>query len=139
MVWDEKLWIRLKSASHVSIVICRPPFDLSYCLDPPMLRTEASVVYTGLGQRFYLACHVSAEPPADVTWTRQNRHVHVSRRLPRVELVRREDTWFLFLNNVTSEDFGEYVCRANNTIGTASTNVIVVGVIFLAFLRSIFS
>ena len=139
MVWDEKLWIRLKSASHVSIVICRPPFDFSYCLDPPMLRTEASVVYTGLGQRFYLACHVSAEPPADVTWTRQNRHVHVSRRLPRVELVRREDTWFLFLNNVTSEDFGEYVCRANNTIGTASTNVIVVGVIFLAFLRSIFS
>ena len=138
MVWDEKLWIRLKSASHVSDVICRSPFDFSYCLDPPMLRTEASVVYTGLGQRFYLACHVSAEPPADVTWTRQNRHVHVSRRLPRVELVRREDTWFLFLNNVTSEDFGEYVCRANNTIGTASTNVIVVGVIFLAFLRSIF-
>ena len=92
-----------------------------------MLRTEASVVYTGLGQRFYLACHVSAEPRADVTWTRQNRHVHVSRRMPRVELVRREDTWFLFLHNVTSEDFGEYVCRANNTIGTASTNVIVVG------------
>ena len=78
MVWDEKLWIRLKSASHVSDVICRPPFDFSYCLDPPMLRTEASVVYTGLGQRFYLACHVSAKPPADVTWTRQNRHVHVS-------------------------------------------------------------
>ena len=106
-------------------------------IDPPMLRTEASVVYTGLGQRFYLACHVSAEPRADVSWTRQNRHVHVS-RLPRVELVRREDTWFLFLNNVTSEDFGEYVCRANNTIGSASTNVIVVGAIFLAFLRSIF-
>merc|ERR550532_70940 len=78
---------------------------------PPMLETEASIVYTGLGQRFYLACHVSAEPRADVTWTRQNRHVHVSRRMPRVELVRREDTWFLFLNNVTSEDFGEYVCR----------------------------
>ena len=93
-----------------------------------MLRTEASVVYTGLGQRFYLACHVSAEPRADVTWTRQHRHV--SRRMPRVELVKREDTWFLFLNNVTSEDFGEYVCRANNTIGSASTNVIVVGDIF---------
>ena len=58
-----------------------------YCSDPPMLRTEASVVYTGLGQRFYLACHVSAEPRADVTWTRQHRHV--SRRMPRVELVRR--------------------------------------------------
>ena len=85
-------------------------------------------MYTGLGQRFYLACHVSAEPRADVTWTRQHRHV--SRRMPRVELVKREDTWFLFLNNVTSEDFGEYVCRANNTIGTASTNVIVVGNIF---------
>ena len=96
-----------------------------------MLETEASIVYTGLGQRFYLACHVSAEPRADVAWVRHNRHV--SRTLPRVKLARRDDTWFMFLNNVTSEDFGEYVCQANNTIGAAKVNVIVVGNIFHFF------
>lgn len=63
-------------------------------------------------------------PRADLTWTRDNKHVPTNSR---VKQIKRDNTYYLFVSNVTDEDFGEYVCRGNNSIGVTETNIIVVG------------
>ena len=39
----------------------------------------------------------------------------------------RGNTSYLFVSNVSAADFGEYVCRANNSIGLSSASIVVVG------------
>ena len=39
----------------------------------------------------------------------------------------RGNTSCLFVSNVSAADFGEYVCRANNSIGLSSASIVVVG------------
>ena len=90
---------------------------------------ETGLVHTGLGQHFYLSCHVSANPHADLFWTSPSSpNRHIKRQVQsRFEQVKRGAKWYLFVNNVTNEDFGEYVCHANNSVGTSKNNIVVVG------------
>ena len=98
---------------------------ISSLLDSPVVTSECSLVHTGVGQNFYLACSVTSRPRADITWLRGNRQVQKIDK--RVEMEKKYDWHYLFINNATEDDFGEYVCKANNSIGTKSTNIIVVG------------
>ena len=96
-----------------------------YILDAPEITSDSSIVYTGVGHKFYLGCHVTSKPRADIYLTRDNRHV--SNKSSRAYQIQKDNNLYYFVNNVAGDDFGEYVCHANNSIGSSRHSIIVVG------------
>ena len=99
--------------------------------DVPEITSDSSIVYTGVGHKFYLGCHVTSKPRADIYLTRDNRHV--SNKSSRAYQIQKDNNLYYFVNNVAEQDFGEYVCHANNSIGSSRHSIIVVGLLLLLF------
>uniref|UniRef100_A0A5F8HD19 Basement membrane-specific heparan sulfate proteoglycan core protein n=1 Tax=Monodelphis domestica TaxID=13616 RepID=A0A5F8HD19_MONDO len=87
----------------------------SHCITPP-IRIESSSPVVTEGQTLDLNCVVPEHSQATVTWYKRggslpaHHQVHGSR---------------LRLNQVTSSDSGEYVCRANNNIEAQETSIVI--------------
>ena len=58
-------------------------------------------------------CTVDSNPPAHVTWTKQNSFLPVGRHVV-------ESSGALIVNNVRPEDEGFYNCRAENLLGSVN-------------------
>ncbi|XP_040831038.1 obscurin-like [Ochotona curzoniae] len=72
-----------------------------------------------LGQSVTLACQVSAQPPAQATWTKDGDPLESSGRLLISSTLK--DFHLLTILVVTVEDLGVYTCCVSNSLGTAAT------------------
>ncbi|KAF9794524.1 hypothetical protein SFRURICE_011814 [Spodoptera frugiperda] len=92
--------------------------------DPPEITVERSWVHTGEGFRAELLCTVLADPPAEVTWYQNSFPLSASER---VTMSARGNNHTLLIANVQPEDFGNYSCVADNSLGRARQHVEVSG------------
>ena len=83
--------------------------------DAPVLVSVPSTVVVAPGGEAVLDCTADANPlPADlVSWGRENFHFDSSR----VTVTSGNGSSVLVIRNVTSEDAGQFLCRAHNDIG----------------------
>ncbi|XP_047040058.1 igLON family member 5-like [Helicoverpa zea] len=93
-------------------------------LYPPEITVERSWVHTGEGFRAELLCTVLADPPAEVTWYQNSFPLSASER---VTMSARGNNHTLLIANVQPEDFGNYSCVADNSLGRARQHVEVSG------------
>uniref|UniRef100_A0A3P8Y9C5 receptor protein-tyrosine kinase n=1 Tax=Esox lucius TaxID=8010 RepID=A0A3P8Y9C5_ESOLU len=82
-------------------------------LDTPSITTLLETIDIPLDHNATFFCEVDSRPPADITWTRNNRAIpyYDSR------YITKENGQMLFIPNVKESDNGEYCCTANNGIG----------------------
>ncbi|XP_049884436.1 lachesin [Pectinophora gossypiella] len=93
-------------------------------LFPPEITVERSWVHTGEGFRAELLCTVLADPPAEVSWYQNSFPLSASER---ITMSARGNNHTLLIANVQPEDFGNYSCVADNSLGRARQHVEVSG------------
>ncbi|XP_028168507.1 lachesin-like [Ostrinia nubilalis] len=104
-----------------------PPIVTEFQLQvlyPPEITVERSWVHTGEGFRAELLCTVLADPPAEVSWYQNSFPLSASER---VTMSARGNNHTLHIANVQPEDFGNYSCVADNSLGRARQHVEVSG------------
>ncbi|XP_026325473.1 igLON family member 5-like [Hyposmocoma kahamanoa] len=104
-----------------------PPLVTEFTLQvlyPPEIMVERSWVHTGEGFRAELLCTVLADPAAEVSWYQNSFPLSASER---VTMATRGNNHTLLIANVQPEDFGNYSCVADNTLGRARQHVEVSG------------
>lgn len=104
-----------------------PPIVTEFQLQvlyPPEITVERSWVHTGEGFRAELLCTVLADPPAEVSWYQNSFPLSPSER---VTMSARGNNHTLLIGNVQPEDFGNYSCVADNSLGRARQHVEVSG------------
>ncbi|XP_048479845.1 lachesin isoform X2 [Plutella xylostella] len=104
-----------------------PPLVTQFTLQvlyPPEITVERSWVHTGEGFRAELLCTVLADPPAEVTWYQNSFPLAATQR---VTMSARGNNHTLLIANVQPEDFGNYSCVADNSLGRARQHVEVSG------------
>ncbi|XP_025829634.1 limbic system-associated membrane protein-like [Agrilus planipennis] len=92
---------------------------------PPELMTHRSTIFTAPGIKVELKCDVSADPPATVQWLKDNIPIDLNYRIMEID---DENQHILVIRNVTSDDFGEYTCRAHNKMGHGEIHIQVTGI-----------
>ncbi|CAH2083573.1 unnamed protein product [Euphydryas editha] len=104
-----------------------PPIVTEFQLQvlyPPEITVERSWVHTGEGFRAELLCTVLADPPAEVLWYQNSFPLSASER---VTMSVRGNNHTLLIANVQPEDFGNFTCVADNSLGRARQHVEVSG------------
>ncbi|XP_046976126.1 igLON family member 5-like [Vanessa cardui] len=104
-----------------------PPIVTEFQLQvlyPPEITVERSWVHTGEGYRAELLCTVLADPPAEVLWYQNSFPLSASER---VTMSVRGNNHTLLIANVQPEDFGNFTCVADNSLGRARQHVEVSG------------
>ncbi|KAL0809098.1 hypothetical protein ABMA28_012723 [Loxostege sticticalis] len=104
-----------------------PPIVTEFQLQvlyPPEITVERSWVHTGEGFRAELLCTVLADPPAEVSWYQNSFPLSATER---VTMSARGNNHTLHIANVQPEDFGNYSCVADNSLGRARQHVEVSG------------
>ncbi|XP_031767761.1 lachesin-like isoform X1 [Galleria mellonella] len=104
-----------------------PPIVTEFQLQvlyPPEITVERSWVHTGEGFRAELLCTVHADPPAEVGWYQNSFPLSASER---ITMSARGNNHTLLIANVQPEDFGNYSCVADNSLGRARQHVEVSG------------
>ncbi|CAB3368811.1 Hypothetical predicted protein [Cloeon dipterum] len=96
-----------------------PPatFDITLnVLYPPEIEVERSWVHSGEGYEAQLVCIVHAEPPATVQWYHESILLDPTERR---SIDTRGAKHILSIRGVRSENFGNYSCVADNSLGRA--------------------
>ncbi|XP_032528167.2 igLON family member 5 [Danaus plexippus] len=104
-----------------------PPIVAEFQLQvlyPPEITVDRSWVHTGEGFRAELRCSVLADPPAEVLWYQNSFPLSASER---ITMSLRGNNHTLLIANVQPEDFGNYTCVADNSLGRARQHVEVSG------------
>ncbi|RVE46400.1 hypothetical protein evm_008934 [Chilo suppressalis] len=104
-----------------------PPLVTEFQLQvlyPPEITVERSWVHTGEGFRAELLCTVLADPPAEVTWYQNSFPLSAT---DRITMSARGNNHTLLIANVQPEDFGNYSCVADNSLGRSRRHVEVSG------------
>lgn len=81
---------------------------------------ERESVNSGLSAEAELVCFVHAEPKAQVAWLKDGRPISQSTQHKHHIVQKSSHHWTLHIMNVNQEDFGKYVCMANNSLGRDS-------------------
>ena len=89
---------------------------VSYFTDAPLVSVSPAQHSYVEGDTVDLTCATDAEPPASVLWYRAGSG-HIVARQP-----------LLRLDGVTREQAGEYVCSANNSVGTSQPDTVNIAV-----------
>lgn len=85
--------------------------------DEPKVNAEKSWVHSAPGIKTALKCWVVSEPKSKVEWLLNGELFKSSPT--RVMHQTNGDQHILSFNQVTTEDFGNYTCRASNNLGSA--------------------
>ncbi|XP_047735621.1 lachesin [Hyalella azteca] len=91
---------------------------------PPEIITEKSVVRTGAGDQLELVCLARGRPSPRVSWTRKGQSVDHATHSTVADDVYRST---LVIRPMTEQDFGNYVCTAQNIHGQKSVVVQMTG------------
>lgn len=89
-------------------------------VDPPDIIQDRPWIHTSPGLRASLDCVVNADPAATVTWYKSNIAVMLDNRVLALVDANKHS---LIIRNVRISDFGIYVCKADNELGSAQVEV----------------
>ncbi|KAK6747288.1 hypothetical protein RB195_000476 [Necator americanus] len=85
---------------------------------PPEIISDLSDQSCEIGRGATFECEISGSPRPDYTWYRGTKELVDTSRFT---ILSKGDTQVLMVNHITSEDAGEYTCRATNKFGSKST------------------
>lgn len=101
--------------------------------DEPKIEVERSVVYSGAGMESEMTCIVSAYPEAIIMWYKDDKkltHKKGSIMMHHgITMKGNKTKHVLKILHTSARDFGEYKCRALNTMGQNSKSIILTGTI----------
>ena len=82
-------------------------------LDAPVLRTTSTDrVAAAIGTTAMMKCSVSAYPEANLLWMKEDG-----------TLLNNNGSSTLYINQVSSKDYGTYTCKASNHLGELDVNI----------------
>lgn len=81
----------------------------------PTVEQEQTFIHTGAGDQTEVVCVVHASPHATVTWLKNGQAVDTAANV----INQRGNKHSLTLVDINKEMFGQYTCRATNSLGSA--------------------
>jgi len=95
-------------------------------LFPPIVSVDQTWNYCGVGSNVEtsLTCIVSSDPESEILWMRGSMFLSEDSRH---SMTRFGSRYVLTITNVQDEDYGNYTCKAENTIGTHKNYILLSG------------
>jgi hypothetical protein len=91
----------------------------------PRITVKPSLKQEDNGNKLVFHCEIEANPKPDIKWFKDNAPVFLSDRIKAKVEENSDGVYQLYLNvdNVTSDDSGQYKMTAKNRLGEVSANV----------------
>lgn len=109
-----------------------------FVTDVPEIEVKRNVVHTGEGIESEMTCIVSASPEAIIKWYKDNKEIiHKKGGIVMHHGVMKNNKTkhVLKIIHTSMQDFGEYKCRAQNSIGEDIKSIILTGNYYYVILK----
>jgi hypothetical protein len=80
----------------------------------PEVEAKESIIHSTLGSEVVLVCQIHSEPSSTIVWFFRNSRILPSNKL---KFFRTNESASLKISQLSEEDYGNYTCSANNSLG----------------------
>lgn len=100
-----------------------------HLVDAPEVEVKKKIVYSGTGFESEMTCFVSSYPEAIITWHKDGKEITQKKGIimHHGPMKGNKIKHVLKILHTSMRDFGEYKCRAQNSIGKAERTITLTG------------
>lgn len=101
---------------------------INFVLDAPEVNVLHEYVHSGIGQTANLTCVVHAFPVANISWYKKEGEVlRPISNSNHIDIKDGKHIHNLTLRDIKKHDFGKYLCKSNNALGSHQKEVELTG------------